>query len=64
MSQLSAGRSGNLSDKPNPSWMGELFSDWQFQSLFWLYQRLGGEEDSKTYDACEEAKRFRVEKVE
>ena len=62
--QLSTGGSGNLSDKPNSERMGELLSDWQLQPLFRLYKRLGGEEDSKIYDACEETSWFRMEKVE
>jgi hypothetical protein len=32
--------------------------------VFWVYQGLGGEEDSETFDACEATPWLRLEQVE
>jgi hypothetical protein len=63
-SHFAVGGSGHIPDQSNPARLGELFSDWQLQPMLWLYQVLGGEEDSQTLDACSETARFRLGQVE
>jgi len=49
---FAGGGSGHIPNQSIPAWLGELFSDRQFQPMLWLYQGLGGEEDTQTSDAC------------
>ncbi len=49
---------------PIPTRMGQLFSGGPRQSVFWLCERLGGEEGTATNDAVAPASGFRLEKVE
>ena len=59
-SHFAGGGSGHIPDQSNPARLGELFSDRQLQPMLWLYQGLGGEEDSQTPDACPETAWFRL----
>ncbi len=56
--------SGYISDQPDSQGMGQLFSGWQLQRVLWLYQRLGGEKDQTTSDACKKTPWLRLEQVE
>ena len=61
---LAAGRSGNMLDQSDLARMGKLLSDRKLRPVFWIYQRLGGEEEPETFDACEATPWLRLEQVE
>src|SRR5262249_10271622 len=61
---LPARGSGDLSNQPGVTWMGELLRGWKLWRVLLLHQGLGREESPAPYDAFSETTGLRLDAVE
>ena len=58
------GKEGGRVDKSDPARLGELLCGRAFESMFFVYQRLGRKEDPASHDACPKPQGIRLEAME
>jgi hypothetical protein len=61
---IPAGGSGDLSDQPGATWVGELLCGRELRRVLQLHSRLGGKEGSAPHDEGSETKGLRLDAVE
>ena len=64
LSSIPTSGSGDIFNQPDSKGLGELLSGRQLQRVLGIHQKLGGEKDQTTFDACQETPWLRLEQVE
>ena len=64
MLSISAGGRSDREDQSDPAWLGKVLRDRPLESVFLLYPKLGGDEDSASSGSGVPASRLRLEAVE